>query len=168
MKAGFLPKHQEKAVAKASAWAEVLGYMGSIALSCHKLLQLNAQEAQLARKVEALMKVGRCCMTAVQLCLVFGAFMSQACCWGLLEACNAQLTTHGCGVLAVLLPQDENDKQCIDGSLLRQLQLLRSARLLRLALICQDLADSMTAINDITGARLLLWGWLHVWCSVDI
>lgn len=60
MKAGFLPKHQEKAVAKASAWAEVLGYMGSIALSCHKLQQLNIQEAALARKLEALMKVGRC------------------------------------------------------------------------------------------------------------
>ncbi|WIA29960.1 hypothetical protein OEZ86_000058 [Tetradesmus obliquus] len=105
MKAGFLPKHQEKAVAKASAWAEVLGYMGSIALSCHKLQQLNIQEAALARKLEALMK-------------------------------------------------DEQDKQCIDGGLLRQLQLLRSARLLRLALICQDLADSMTAINDITEGRV--------------
>jgi hypothetical protein len=57
MKAGFLPKHQEAAVARASAWAEVLGYMGSIALSCHKLQQLNTQEALLARKVEALMKV---------------------------------------------------------------------------------------------------------------
>jgi hypothetical protein len=49
------------------------------------------------------------------------------------------------------LLQDEQDGQYIDSSLLRQLQLLRSARLLRLALICQDLADSMTAINDITG-----------------
>jgi hypothetical protein len=49
--------------------------------------------------------------------------------------------------------QDEQGGQCIDSSLLRQLQLLRSARLLRLALICQDLADSMTAINDITGGR---------------
>lgn len=58
MKAGFLPKHQEKQVAKLSAWAEVLGYMGSIALSIHKLQQLNAQEQQLARKVEALIKVG--------------------------------------------------------------------------------------------------------------
>jgi hypothetical protein len=57
MKAGFLPKHREQAVAKASAWAEVLGYVGSIALSCHKLQQLSAREAQLARKVEALMKV---------------------------------------------------------------------------------------------------------------
>jgi hypothetical protein len=55
-----------------------------------------------------------------------------------------------------LLLQDEGG-QCIDGSLLRQLQLLRSARLLRLALICQDLADSMTAINDITGGGW--WGW---------
>eukprot|EP00882_Tetradesmus_deserticola_P016822 GHRQ01017987.1.p1 GENE.GHRQ01017987.1~~GHRQ01017987.1.p1 ORF type:complete len:219 (+),score=79.11 GHRQ01017987.1:208-864(+) len=109
MKAGFLPKHQERAVAKASAWAEVLGYVGSIALSSHKLQQLSAQEAQLARKVQALMK-------------------------------------------------DEQDGQCIDGSLLRQLQLLRSARLLRLALICQDLADSMTAVNDITGeARAGAW-----------
>jgi hypothetical protein len=51
-----------------------------------------------------------------------------------------------------LLLQDEQDRQCIDSSLLRQLHLLRSARLLRLALICQDLADSMTALNDITGA----------------
>lgn len=51
----------------------------------------------------------------------------------------------------LLLLQDEQDSRCIDGSLLRQLELVRSARLLRLALICQDLADSMTAINDITG-----------------
>jgi hypothetical protein len=40
----------------------------------------------------------------------------------------------------------------VDGSLLRQLQLLHSARALRVGLICQDLADSMMAINDITGA----------------
>ncbi|KAF6260492.1 peroxisomal biogenesis factor 11 [Scenedesmus sp. NREL 46B-D3] len=105
MKAGFLPKHQQQAVARASAWAEVLGYMGSIALACHKLQQLSIQEAQLARKVTALIK-------------------------------------------------DEQDRQCIDGGLLRQLQVLRSARLLRLALICQDLADSMSAINDITEGRV--------------
>eukprot|EP00879_Flechtneria_rotunda_P005159 GHRR01005441.1.p1 GENE.GHRR01005441.1~~GHRR01005441.1.p1 ORF type:complete len:244 (+),score=99.20 GHRR01005441.1:182-913(+) len=38
-------------------------------------------------------------------------------------------------------------------SLRSQLQLLQSAKLLRLALICQDLADSITALNDITEGR---------------
>lgn len=70
------------------------------------------------------------------------------CCWQTRQ--YYERSAH-IGRLLRLLLQDEQDKQCIDGGLLRQLQLLRSARLLRLALICQDLADSMTAINDITG-----------------
>eukprot|EP00878_Enallax_costatus_P026434 GHUV01028367.1.p1 GENE.GHUV01028367.1~~GHUV01028367.1.p1 ORF type:complete len:229 (+),score=55.22 GHUV01028367.1:247-933(+) len=49
--------------------------------------------------------------------------------------------------------KDSVDGSTVDPSLTAQLSLLRSARLLRLALIVQDLADSMTAINDITGGR---------------
>eukprot|EP00878_Enallax_costatus_P010388 GHUV01010841.1.p1 GENE.GHUV01010841.1~~GHUV01010841.1.p1 ORF type:complete len:217 (+),score=52.11 GHUV01010841.1:287-937(+) len=49
--------------------------------------------------------------------------------------------------------KDSVDGSTVDPSLTAQLSLLRSARLLRLALIVQDLADSMTAINDITGER---------------
>jgi hypothetical protein len=40
---------------------------------------------------------------------------------------------------------------CVDVSLVKQVQMLRSARLLRLALIAQDLADSLLALSDITG-----------------
>jgi hypothetical protein len=78
-------------VAKASAWAEVLGYMGSIALSCHKLQQLNAQEAQLARKVEALMKV-RGWLEAAG-----GAGGATGCAWSLWRAL---LPAAACAVLA--------------------------------------------------------------------
>lgn len=40
---------------------------------------------------------------------------------------------------------------CFEPGLLKQLDLLRSAKLLRLALICQDMADGLMAVNDITG-----------------
>jgi hypothetical protein len=40
---------------------------------------------------------------------------------------------------------------CAEPGLLRQLELLRSAKLLRLAFICQDMADGLMAVNDITG-----------------
>lgn len=40
---------------------------------------------------------------------------------------------------------------CQEPGLLRQLDLLRSAKVLRLALICQDMADGLMAVNDITG-----------------
>jgi hypothetical protein len=59
MKAGFMPKHHEAAVSKASAWAEAIGYIANICLSLHKLEQLNLQEQQLLRKVQALCRV-RC------------------------------------------------------------------------------------------------------------
>jgi predicted nucleic acid-binding Zn ribbon protein len=57
MKAGFLPKHHEASVSKASAWAEAMGYVANICLSTHKLQQLNMQEQQLLRKVQAHCKV---------------------------------------------------------------------------------------------------------------
>jgi hypothetical protein len=57
MKAGFMPKHHEAAVSKASAWAEAIGYIANICLSLHKLEQLNLQEQQLLRKVQALCRV---------------------------------------------------------------------------------------------------------------
>jgi hypothetical protein len=53
MKAGFMPKHHEAAVSKASAWAEAVGYVANICLSLHKLEQLSLQEQQLLRKVQA-------------------------------------------------------------------------------------------------------------------
>lgn len=52
MKAGFLSKHHEGRVSKASAWAESLGYCANICLSLHKLQLLNLQEQQLLRKVQ--------------------------------------------------------------------------------------------------------------------
>jgi hypothetical protein len=58
MKAGFITKQHEAAVSKASAWAETLGYAANIALSCHKLQQLQLQETLLLRKVQAACKVG--------------------------------------------------------------------------------------------------------------
>ncbi|KAF8069640.1 PEX11A [Scenedesmus sp. PABB004] len=105
MKAGFLPKHSEAALAKASAWAELLGYAGSVALSLHKLAALERQAAALQRKAKAARK-------------------------------------------------DVDGGGCVDGGLLRQLELVRLARVLRLALICQDLADSMGAINDLADGRI--------------
>jgi len=45
----------------------------------------------------------------------------------------------------------QEDGSCQDPGLLRQLELMRSAKLLRLALICQDMADGLMAVNDITG-----------------
>jgi hypothetical protein len=53
MKAGFITKQHEAAVSKASAWAETVGYVANICLSYHKLEQLNLQEQQLLRKVQA-------------------------------------------------------------------------------------------------------------------
>lgn len=53
MKAGFITKQHEATVSKASAWAEAVGYVANICLSCHKLEQLNLQEQQLLRKVQA-------------------------------------------------------------------------------------------------------------------
>lgn len=47
----------------------------------------------------------------------------------------------------------QEDGSCQDPGLLRQLELMRSAKLLRLALICQDMADGLMAVNDITGER---------------
>lgn len=47
---------------------------------------------------------------------------------------------------------------CEDPGLLRQLDLLRTAKLMRLALICQDMADGLMAVNDITGET----AWLRV------
>lgn len=40
---------------------------------------------------------------------------------------------------------------CEEPGLLRQLELLHAAKLMRLALICQDMADGLMAVNDITG-----------------
>jgi hypothetical protein len=34
---------------------------------------------------------------------------------------------------------------------------MRSAKLMRLALICQDMADGLMAVNDITGAGPPTW-----------
>ena len=45
----------------------------------------------------------------------------------------------------------QEDGVCEEPGLLRQLDLLRSARLMRLAFICQDMADGLMAVNDITG-----------------
>lgn len=47
-----MPKHQEAAVSKASAWAEAVGYVANICLSMHKLQQLSLQEQQLLKKVQ--------------------------------------------------------------------------------------------------------------------
>lgn len=41
---------------------------------------------------------------------------------------------------------------CEEPGLLRQLELMRTAKLMRLALICQDMADGLMTVNDITGA----------------
>lgn len=47
---------------------------------------------------------------------------------------------------------------CEEPGLLRQVDLLRSAKLMRLAFICQDMADGLMAVNDITGEwALSLW-----------
>lgn len=64
---------------------------------------------------------------------------------------------------------------CEEPGLLRQLELLRAAKLMRLALICQDMADGLMAVNDITGGGCYregrgkrsatvdrAWGW---WCG---
>eukprot|EP00775_Hariotina_reticulata_P012699 gene12699-12830_t len=67
-----------------------------------------------------------------------------------LQALDSQERRLRCKLEQLML---ESSGQCVDSSLLRQLQLLRSARALRVALICQDLADSMMAINDITDGR---------------
>lgn len=45
----------------------------------------------------------------------------------------------------------QEDGVCEEPGLLRQLELLRTAKLMRLAFICQDLADGLMAVNDITG-----------------
>jgi hypothetical protein len=54
-----MPKHQEAAVSKASAWAEAVGYVANICLSTHKLQQLNLQEQQLLKKVQQHCRVSR-------------------------------------------------------------------------------------------------------------
>jgi hypothetical protein len=51
--------------------------------------------------------------------------------------------------MCVLATQE--DGVCEEPGLLRQLELLRTAKLMRLAFICQDLADGLMAVNDITG-----------------
>jgi len=43
MKAGVIPKTHERLVSRVSAWAELVGYVGSIALSADKALALQAQ-----------------------------------------------------------------------------------------------------------------------------
>jgi hypothetical protein len=53
--------------------------------------------------------------------------------------------------LLLFVPARQEDGVCEDPGLLRQLELLRAAKLMRLALICQDMADGMMAVNDITG-----------------
>jgi len=55
--------------------------------------------------------------------------------------------------LRLKLRHDYKEDGCVDVSLLKQVQMLRSARLLRLALIAQDLADSLLALHDITDGR---------------
>lgn len=54
-----MPKHHEAVVSKASAWAEAVGYVANICLSLHKLEQLNVQERQLLRKVQAHCRVSQ-------------------------------------------------------------------------------------------------------------
>ena len=52
IKAGALGKEQEKELASASAWAEMLGYLGSITISFMKLKEIMAKEAAIQADIE--------------------------------------------------------------------------------------------------------------------
>lgn len=101
MKTGFLQKRHERAIVRASAAAELLGYAASVSLGLARLRVLDAQAAVLRARAAAAAAAG-----------------------------------------------------APEPGLARQLELMSSARLLRLALIAQDLADSCNAINDLSGADL--------------
>ncbi|GIL73575.1 hypothetical protein Vretimale_5183 [Volvox reticuliferus] len=101
VKTGALNKDLEERLAFASAFAELLGYVGSIWLSFLKLQKLVKQEKDLADQLQKLRKDGR-------------------------ET---------------------------DAKLESALASLRFQRNLRFALILQDVADSVMALNDVTSGR---------------
>lgn len=175
VKAGVIPQQYARRFSLISAWAELVGYVGSITLCALRIAAALEREHALTEELHRRKKVGALIAVCVDqagsdmvrlsknvqtflCCLRCSAIFHGPSAEVPLETCQnlcCQFNRFNWGVIYVNSVQEGEQAEYGDSELRAEVRALQERRLLRTLALTQDISDALLAISDIRGARSL-------------